>query len=353
MLDVGARGDGTTDDTAALQKALDEADGRIVVIPAGAVCAHHEVLRLREDGVHLAGPGTLLATNPDRATVWVTANNVTIDGQLTIRATNLKGRRSAPWNNGLTLDGYEYGRYRGATVKEITIDGSAAAGLMVNGHTDYLIQDVTIQNTLADGLHQTHGAARGRVIRPTIRNTADDGVAVISYRRDGVVCHQITIESPRFFGSTNGRAFTVVGGEEITWTDVFAENSDAAAIYVGSESGWDTYPSRQVRFLGGTLVHANQGKEPDHGAVLLLSSQAGQTQEDITLDQITIRDAPTYHRQVGAIAYNGGGFARVVLRNFTILGGPTSVYSGNYTGAGVTRTGWTRDGVPLPDAPGK
>ncbi|MDQ1308640.1 MAG: right-handed parallel beta-helix repeat-containing protein, partial [Actinomycetota bacterium] len=51
-----------------------------------------------------------------------------------------------------------------------------------------------------------------------------------SYAGDGdPVSRDITILRPRVFGQSWGRAFAVVGGDRITWRNVYAERSSGAA----------------------------------------------------------------------------------------------------------------------------
>ena len=77
----GAVGDGTTDDTAALQRALDSLEaGDTLIIPAGKTYRHTDVLTIRNAGVRLSGPGTLLATNEERSALSIDADDVTVDG---------------------------------------------------------------------------------------------------------------------------------------------------------------------------------------------------------------------------------------------------------------------------------
>ena len=53
----------------------------------------------------------------------------------------------------------------------------AAAGIFAFGASDYLIEDVSVENTRADGVHNTHGAHHSVIRRARVRNVGDDGVA--------------------------------------------------------------------------------------------------------------------------------------------------------------------------------
>ena len=128
-------------------------------------------------------------------------------------------------------------------MRGIFVDGAAAAGIFAFGASDYLIEDVSVENTRADGIHNTNGAHHGIIRRARVRNVGDDGIAVVSYGSDKSPCHHILVDSPRFYGNVWGRGFTVVGGEDIVFRDIPAENSNAAAFYVSTEGEpWNTHP---------------------------------------------------------------------------------------------------------------
>ena len=69
---------------------------------------------------------------------------------------------------------------------------------------------------------------------------------------------------------TWGRAFSVVGGTNITYRNVYAERSSAAAIYIAAEANWHTYPVSNILADGATINYANQTAAVDHGAVMFL-----------------------------------------------------------------------------------
>lgn len=347
-LDVGsfgARGNGVADDTAALQKALDALRaGDRLVFPAGKTFRHNDVLTVRVAGVRLSGPGTLLATNEARSSFHIDADNVVVDGGLTFKIAATTRRWDAYEQMRLRISGH-----RGVVLRRVLVDGSAAAGIYIgNGASHYLLEDVTVQNTRADGIHNTGAAHDGVIRRPILRNVGDDGVAVVSYERDagGTPCRNITIESPRFYGNTWGRAFSVVGGKDITFRDVYAENSNAASVYIAVEvAPWFTCASRRIRVLGGTIRNANASATVDHGAVLIYSGRSGMSNDDIMISDLKITDTnPRASRQVGVL----GEANRVTLRSFVFSGGPANLFSTNAPADRYNTTGWTRV-VPEPD----
>ena len=342
----GAVGNGVADDTAALQRAFDQAAGREVLLPAGSVFRHTAVLHLRTAGLHVSGPGELLATDEQNSSVWIEADNVLVDGGLVVK-TNSTQRWGAWEQMGIRLDGHA-----GITLRNVTVVGSAAAGIYVGGAThNFLLDHVVVQDTRADGIHMTEGAYSGSVVSPTVINSGDDGVAVVSYTQDGTPCHDITVTSPRVLGTAWGRGISVVGGTNITETGIDVERTSAAAVYIGSEgSPWYTAAATNVTITGGTIVGANTDTTVDHGAVLVLSGETNVTPANITVRSLTITGTRTSaSRNLGVITY-GTTPSKVLFSTITITGGPASAYQGNTAQSAFQLRSIVHNGVKVPDA---
>ncbi|MCW2525536.1 MAG: hypothetical protein JWM76_396, partial [Pseudonocardiales bacterium] len=226
----GARGDGVTDDTVALQKALDSGSATTAVrLTAGRTYVHTAVLHIRRAGLNLTGAGVLLATNEQNSSVWIEADNVLVDG-VVFKTTGTTQRWSAWEQMGLRVVGHQ-----GTTLRNIVVDGSAAAGLYVGDQaTNFVLDHFKVQNTRDVGILMTMGANNGKVISPIVRNSGDDGVAIVSYSADGVACHDITVTSPTVLGTTWGRGLSVVGGTRITETGIDVERTSAAGVYIAA-----------------------------------------------------------------------------------------------------------------------
>ena len=179
-------------------------------------------------------------------------------------------------------------------------------------------------------------------------------MAVVSYKNDGAICHNITVTSPHLYGQQWGRAFSVVGGTDITETDVYSDGSNAAAIYIAGESEYNTYGDTRVTFDGGTLVNSNTNAAVDHGAVMVYSSQTADTPNtDITVKNLTIKDTRlTASRQVGVIQYGTAVQSHVAINNITIIGGAKWLYGSNAPATTTDRSGWTWNGTPVANALG-
>ncbi|MCZ2846594.1 glycosyl hydrolase family 28-related protein [Modestobacter sp. VKM Ac-2978] len=345
----GAVGDGVRDDTAALQRALDSVPtGSTLRLRAGATYLHSDVLRVRTPGLTVTGKGaTVTATQETRSAFHVDADRVVVEGVTFALRTSTQ-----------RFHAYEQMKVRvsadGVVLRDVHVRGAAAAGFYVgNGSGGFLLDRVTVVGSRADGVHVTGGAHDGRVVSPVTTGTGDDGVAVVSYRADGVPCARVQITSPTVNGTTWGRGISVVGGDDITYTDVAIRDTDAAAVYVGSEGDpYYTFPSRRVRVTRGTVTGANTNPAKDHGAVLVYAGNSGTTTADVTIRDLAVsgtRAGASW--DLGVLADPGAGVQRVTLSGISLTGGPPRPFYTNVPSA-VRLIGVRDDGSPVPEKRG-
>jgi len=337
------------DDTAALQRMLDQlSPGDTLVLP-NATYRHRDVLVVRVPGTRIVGPGaTLLATREDRSAFRIDADDVAVEG-LVLAVESTTRRWDALAQHKVLLSGH-----RDIALRDVTVTGSAASGIFVDGAEDFLLERTTVTDTRADGIHLTAGAHDGRVVDAVTRGTGDDGIAVVSYEGTPP-CRRIEITSPEVRANTHGRGLSVVGGEDISFRDVLVEDSAAAAVYVAVEGApFDTLTTRAVTVQGGRLVRSNTDPSIDHGAVLIFSARRGHAVERVLIEGLTImgtRDGAS--RQVGLLTA-GGDIEDVTLDGLTITGGPPVAFSSEVAPSSFRILGWQVDGKPfyVRDPPG-
>jgi hypothetical protein len=188
-----------------------------------------------------------------------------------------------------------------------------------------------------------------------VQNVGDDGVAVVSYAGAGFagepVSHHIEVVSPRVEGQTHGRGLSVVGGEDVTFTNVYVSGSAGAGVFVGVEG--NTNQVRRVRVSSGELVGSNHRTDIDHGAVFLVSSRPDGSVEDVTIEGLALRD--TRNGRGSALKTSGttGRFARILLKDIATSGAESveGFYpDGNIPQSGYGAVNWTgTDGQRLSD----
>ncbi len=201
-------------------------------------------------------------------------------------------------------------------------------------------------------MHITEGAHDGTLTDVTVRNPGDDGIAVVSYVSNGVRCQNITVTRPKLLGQQWGRGFSVVGGDHVTFRDIYSEGSSAASVYVASEAGgYNTFPATNVLVDGGVISNANQASSIDHGAVMLYNGRSA-VNSDIAIQNLSISGTRyTASRQIGIVQDSGGTHARVSFSNINIVGGSTP-FGGNAPSASYNRTNVTHNGVSLANLQG-
>jgi parallel beta-helix repeat protein len=346
--DFGAVGDGQADDTAALVRAVAALrPGGTLWFPAGTY-RYGAVLRVQAAGATLAGaPGAVLESiNHEQQAIVVQANDVTVQG---LRLTGATVRRySAIEQTRVTLYFVS-----GGVVRNVQIDSGSAAGIMVWGSTDYLIENNVVRNTRADGIHQTQGSRRGRVVGNRLQNVGDDCIAVVSYRPSGLISGDVVVSGNECVGGL-ARGLAVVGGENVRLENNRIVESAAAGVYLASESSWDSFAATNVTVVGNRLERTNTNATLGHGAIFLwgrtgTASASGRT-VSLTNDLVIIRN------NVVIDTVGGPGHVHSVDANSRRVDIAGNTFSGGKAGLSLklapssyNSRGNTVNGAPLPE----
>ncbi|HEY4134887.1 MAG TPA: right-handed parallel beta-helix repeat-containing protein [Alphaproteobacteria bacterium] len=265
ILEYGALGDGHTDCTKAIQNAIDDvhkSGGGTVRIPAGYF-VYSDIIFVK-DRVNLhALDGAVLTPNTQRQSITVTGRNVTLRG-LNIFS-NANSRITDSTGNAITVT-----ETRNVCVENCVINGAWAAGIFIRSTTNFLVQGNTIAKTQADSIHVTGGSSEGTVKNNICIEGGDDGVAVVSYRRQNTVCNNIQIIANQISGG-KARGVAVVGGENIQILLNNIVDTKWAGIYVASEESFDTYGSHNIIIKNNRLHHVNRVSDGGtHGCITVI-----------------------------------------------------------------------------------
>ncbi len=330
------------DATAWLQSRFDALKpGETLTLQPG-VYQHSGVLKMRVAGARINGDGaTLQATSDPTSAVQILADNVAISNM--ILAAPLTGTRYTTADQTKLLVAAN-----GVSVSDVTVTGSASAGISVVGATNFRLDRVTVRNSRADGIHITRGANNGQVNNAVTEWSGDDGIAVVSYGGEPS-CHDIVINSPTVTGTTWGRGISVVGGQNISYRNISVTQSSAAGVYVATEGNpWNTGAVSKVDVTGGTVDGANTSTEVIHGAVLVYSGNSKQSVRDVTISGLTIANTPTTATRNVGILVEGGAVSGISLTDISLQNTRlTPLVKYKVPAGSYTASGWTLDGRPI------
>ena len=318
------------DSTGLLQSMFDALKPGDTLTLAPQTYQHSGVLTIRVPGVTIIGNGaTLYATDDNTSSVQILADGVTLT-DLTLAAALTGPRYYAPQHHKLVIMADH------VTVTDVTVHGSAGAGIYIDNAGYFELNDVRVIRSRADGIHMTNGSHHGVVNNAYTEWTGDDGIAVVSYVPDvGGVSHDITINNPTVNGTTWGRGVSVVGGTDITYTNITVRDTDSAGVYIATEWSYNTRSVDGVRILGGTITNANTSATVVHGAVLVYAGNAGTAVRDVTFADLTIRDTPAgAYRILGMITENGATVSGITFRNLALY--RSNTIAAAYTNAART-----------------
>jgi Right handed beta helix region len=313
-----ARSDTADDDTAALQAMFNSVQPGATVTLDRRVYPHGGVVTITVPNVHIEGNGaTLAATNDLTSSVQIRANGVSVSN-LNLTAP-LRGPR---------LSGQEQQRLYvhgdGIRLNDITVTGSAGAGVLLDGASNFVLNRITVRDSRADGIHMTRGSNHGQVNNPVTERTGDDGIAVVSYGpKFGVndpPCRDITIESPVVNGTTFGHGVTVRGGENITYHNVHVSGTSGAGVFVDTEG--EPFFLQSVNgatIAGGTVTAANHTPNEAPAAVFAFGESPDTVTANVTFSDLTvINTSEPALGNIGVAVENGGTVNNIVFRNIAI-----------------------------------
>lgn len=268
-----------------LQNALDKAagSGRNVKIAAGTY-RHSGILKIQ--GIEVSGEGAatvLEGTTRDKAAIALTGSGSRINNVKLVF--DAKNRSTVDESSMVTAkNAVNFG------ISHVIIDGSEGAGIFVQGSSKGTIENNEISNTLADSIHMTGGSSELTVTGNTIRNSGDDGIAVVSYEKNTTLTSRITIYGNSVLNNKWARGISVVGGDTVDIHDnTVACDKPFAGIYIASEPSYHTYGASNVKVHGNTVKGCG-GRKYGHGAVMVYTGYKPNDHIDVTGN--TIEDSP-------------------------------------------------------------
>jgi parallel beta-helix repeat protein len=148
-----------------------------------------------------------------------------------------------------------------------------------------------VTGTLADGIHNTHGAHHILVEGNTNHHTGDALIAVVSYDNNPEPCHDIAITHNTVSETPWARGITVVGGKDVQIIDNTIPATRAAGIYICAEESYHTY-GVENGLVRGNRISKCPANLPAHSGIFISGCDAYPV-AGVKLESNTIEDSPT------------------------------------------------------------
>lgn len=277
--DFGAKGDGVSDDQAAIQRAFDaaKASGQSVWLPPGTY-NHNGVLTANGIQVSGAGEGTVLrATNPDQGALKLTGNNGAVSN-LTVEL-NSGHRSSMPDAAAICVQGAT-----NATVSHVKTVGAASNGIRLDNALNSRITNNLVMGSNADGIALMNGSCFNTVENNVVYQAGDDAFSDNSYIGDHRQDEGNIFRNNLALDNKYGRGFALMGSKNATVENSYSNGTPGHGIAAGTDYNSDTmvgtgHVIRNNMFLGaratpiaadGMTLAGNQldGAAPSLSAIL-------------------------------------------------------------------------------------
>jgi Pectate lyase superfamily protein len=323
----GAVGDGVTNNAGAIQNAFNYAaqNNCIALIPAGTF-AYQGTLTANGIAVTGTGSGSILkALDTNNEALTLTGNGGSISNLVMLgTGTNRQVTYQAAmiWVN----------RATNFTVQNVLINGGSCVGIFDAGGQGGLIENNTVENTLADSITNTNGASNITVAGNRVLQSGDDGVSNNSYVGDPGTVNGITVEGNTILNNVWGRGLEVSGGSNITFIGNYVDNLDGYAdLYIASESEWGTQSVSNVTVSGNTFVDGG----PNQSSAIVYNSMAGAN----TIAGVTIIGNQFVNPKLAALQLAGNGSESGIVIQTNIDFSTGSFGFSNNGNASSTQTG--------------
>ncbi|MCA7950371.1 right-handed parallel beta-helix repeat-containing protein [Burkholderia seminalis] len=293
----GVMGDGVTDDTAALQVALNA--GIPLYFPPGTYL-YSNTLTATASIIGAGWNSILQCTTPqgqNSVIYWRNASNLKIQN---LQFFSKNATAYYPDENAGSINLQDCSQFE---ISGCKFNNSAGGGALMRSCVNGKVFDNTLLDIWHDGIHVTKASADITITNNEVINGGDDAFAVVGYFNEGVRPRRITISNNRVVGTKYARGIAIVGAQEITVTDNQIYKPMAAGIYVASEltSVYQSYGNDNVTVANnildtcgvqsniGAIVNSSNG--PIGYAALAVTATAGFNNSNITIVNNTIKNS--------------------------------------------------------------
>jgi nitrous oxidase accessory protein NosD len=261
--EYGARGDGETDDTEAIQQAIDSNES--VYLPSGTYLVG--ALEIRQDGFTLEGEGwdAVLLSSSDSV---ITAEGVT---GLTLRSFQIEGDYSNETQRGVTLEHVSEG-----VLEDLFIRDAGFCGIF-GTFSDTVISGVRVEHSGDFGIQMKTGSARNRVEHSSFSRFASRLYPAHAIYAEGTLDPEIV-------------------GNEISLVDDAPGMHEVSGIKVTEGSGGlvednvieDSFAAVSLPAANGVTVRDNVGRRLERTGFYILAGAEGNRLEDNLIEDAPI-----------------------------------------------------------------
>lgn len=330
LLLYGAKGDGVTDDTTAIQNVIDTATrngGAFITSPGGCVFKISKPLLFEKSNrITFDLNGSKIVQSADNSIIL--GHNCTnmIVRNLEVTYNPMPTVRSSDE----VINFYNSNAAETGTVnllfESLIVNGGKGAGILFDRGKFITVRNCEVKNTLADGIHFSRCIEGIFAYGNYVHDVGDDGIAIVSYGDGSGPCTGATI-SGNDVENGKARGIAIVGGENIEISSNSVINTVAMGIAIAKEGGaapaYPTYGVKNISVTGNTIRNAGQlnapaGKTRGHGILIsaggncLISSNIIEN----SLDQgVFVEGATGPNKLAGNIIYDGDYHGIYVLNS--------------------------------------
>jgi polygalacturonase len=289
----GARGDGVSDDTGALQAAFDQASrtNRAVWLAPGDYLYREQ---LKIDGVRVVGAGAgsrLVAAEPTQQRILMTGQAPEL-ACVQILYHDLERKGSDHGRKGVMVQDATDFQVRNVFFNGQGFDKAPKFGggaLFIYRSSKGRVLNNRFVYTAADSIHITGGSTDILVQGNRIEYSGDDGVAVVNY--GNAVRNNIVILDNTILNNRWGRNISAVGGQDIRILNnhIAGNLADGAGIYIASEKAYKTAGPERILVQDNT-IEGTGGPRKRHGQIMLWTGNDNPVGEVVVRNN-TIRDS--------------------------------------------------------------
>ncbi len=300
----GAVADGVTNNAGAIQKAFNYAAANkcTALVPAGTFAYRGT---LTANGIAVTGSGSasiLKAQDTNNEALTLTGNGTSVSNLVLLGTgskRNVTYQAAMIWVN----------RATNFTVQNVLINGGSCVGIFDAGGQAGLIQNNTVENTLADSITNTNGAYNVLVKQNRVIHSGDDGISNNSYLSDPVTVHNITVQGNTVMHNAWGRGLEVSGGTNIAFLGNYVDNLDGYSdMYIASEGEWRTQNVATITVQGNTFADGG----PNQGSAIIYNSEPGSA----TVSGVTVSGNQFVTPKMAAVQLAGAGSETgIVIQN--------------------------------------